>query len=111
MVGHNNDSPAQPTNFIGLNLHRQVTVFEIPGGDTSKASVINGPYLFGEGEDLTPVHLDTVDVNGDGKLDLMVSVKDEQLVFINDNGSFRAMTAEEKTQLAQPAQGGGPVQK
>ena len=111
VVGHNNDSPAQPTNFIGLNLNRQVTVFEIPGGDTSKATVINGPYLFGEGEDLTPVHLDTVDVNGDGKLDLMVSVKDEQLVFINDNGSFRAMTAEEKTQLAQPAQGGGPVQK
>jgi len=109
VVGHNNDSPAQPTSFIGLNLNRQVTVFEIPGGDTSKASVINGPYLFGEGEDLTPVQLDTVDVNGDGKLDLMVSVKDEQLVFINDNGSFRAMTAEEKTQLAQPAQGGGPT--
>jgi hypothetical protein len=108
-VGHNNDSPAQPTSFIGLNLNRQVTVFEIPGGDTSKATVINGPYLFGEGEDLTPVQLDTVDVNGDGKLDLMVSVKDEQLVFINDNGSFRAMTAEEKTQLAQPAQGGGPT--
>lgn len=110
-VGHNNDSPGQPTNFIGLNLNRQVTVFEIPGGDTSKATVINGPYLFGEGEDLTPVHLDTADVNGDGKLDLLVSVKDEQLVFINDNGSFRAMTADEKTQLTQTAQGGGPVQK
>src|SRR6478609_4629894 len=48
VVGHN-DSAAQPSAFIGLNLNRQVTVFEIPGGDTSKAAVINGPYLFGEG--------------------------------------------------------------
>ena len=86
-------------------------MFEIPGGDTSKATVINGPYLFGEGEDLTPVHLDTAGCERRRQIGPDGSVKDEQLVYINDNGSFRAMTAEEKTQLAQPAQGGGPVQK
>jgi hypothetical protein len=102
IVGHN-DSAEQPTKFIGLNLDRQVTVFEIPAGDANKASVINGPYLFGEGEDLTPVHLNTLDVNGDTKPDLIVSVKDEQIVYINDNGSFRAINPDEKALLEQQA--------
>ena len=102
VVGHN-DSAEQPTKFIGLNLNRQVTVFEIPAGDANKASVINGPYLFGEGEDLTPVHLNTLDVNGDAKPDLIVSVKDEQIVYINDNGSFRAINPDEKALLEQQA--------
>jgi hypothetical protein len=104
VVGHN-DSPEQPTKFIGLNLNRQVTVFEIPAGDTDKASVINGPYLFGEGEDLTPVHLSTLDVNGDTHPDLIVSVKEEQIVYINENGSFRAITPEEKALLEQRTAG------
>ena len=107
VVGHN-DSVEQPSNFIALNLNRQVTVFEIPGGDTAKATVINGPYLFGEGEDLTPVHLEVADMNGDGKNDLLVSVKDEELVYINDNNTFRALSADERAKLLTPGSGGGP---
>ena len=105
VVGHA-DSPAQPTHFIALNLNRQISIFEIPGGDTGKAQVITGPYLFGDGEDLTPIHLETKDVNGDGKPDLIVSANAEQVVYINDNGTFRAMTADETIHLEQQAAAG-----
>ena len=59
--------------------------------DSAKASAIVGPYLFGSGEDLTPVQIAAQDVNSDGKPDLVVSVKSEQLIYINDGASFRLM--------------------
>ena len=39
------------------------------------------------------------DVNGDEKPDLTVRVKDERLVYMNENGGFRPITAEELAQL------------
>lgn len=95
------DSELQPTHFIGLNLHRQVSIIVLPAGDISKALVISGPYLFGAGEDLTPVKLRTVDLNNDGKLDLLVNVKNEELAYINDKNSFRPITPEEKAKVEQ----------
>jgi len=100
VVGHN-DSPANPTHFIAINLHRQISVLELPGGDISKAVAITGPYLFGDGEDLTPVHLQLSDMNADGKPDLVVTVKNEELVYINDKGGFRPITDAEKAALEQ----------
>ena len=107
VVGHG-DSTEAPTHFIAVNLNRQVSIIEIPGGDISKATAISGPYLFGDGEDLTPVHLQAEDVNGDGKPDLIVTVKNEQLVYINDKDTFRSITADEKTKLEAPAVGAQP---
>ena len=97
----NGDSAAQPTHFIALNLNRQVSILELPGGDVSKAVAITGPYLFGEGEDLTPIQLRVEDINGDSKLDLLVTVKDEQLAYINDKDTFRPITAAEKAKIEQ----------
>ncbi|HMA36975.1 MAG TPA: VCBS repeat-containing protein [Chloroflexia bacterium] len=95
----NGDSADQPTHFIALNLNRQVSIIELPGGDISKAVAISGPYLFGDGEDLTPVKMQVEDINGDGKPDLLVTVKNEELAYINDKGSFRPITADEKAKL------------
>jgi hypothetical protein len=97
----NGDSPAAPTHFIGMNLNRQVSILELPGGDISKAVAITGPYLFGDGEDLTPVKLLVQDINGDTLPDLLVTVKNEQLAYVNDKGTFRPITADEKTQIEQ----------
>ncbi len=97
----NGDSAAQPTHFIALNLNRQVSILELPGGDVSKAVAITGPYLFGDGEDLTPIQLRVEDINGDSKLDLLVTVKDEQLAYINDKDTFRPITADEKAKIEQ----------
>ena len=82
----------------------------VAGGDTQGASTITGPYLFGANEDLTPVKLAAADLNGDDHPDLLVEVKNEQLVYINDKdkNSFHLMTAEERARLAPGAsQGGG----
>ena len=71
-----------------MNLNRHVTVIEIPGGDSSKSKIYNGPMLIGPGQDLTPVTLTFKDVNADGKLDMIVNVQDTHFVFLNSNGTF-----------------------
>ncbi|HKV59346.1 MAG TPA: VCBS repeat-containing protein [Ktedonobacteraceae bacterium] len=88
-VGHN-DSATNPSHFITENLNSHIVIVEIPGGDTSKAKIYTGPTLIGSGQDLTPVTLTFKDVNGDGKLDMIVSVQGAHFVFLNQNGQFVA---------------------
>lgn len=88
VVGHN-DSPANPSHFIAMNLNRHIIIIEIPGDDPSKSKIYSGPTLLGDGQDLTPVTLTFKDVNGDGKPDMIVNVQDSHFVFINENGGFR----------------------
>jgi hypothetical protein len=90
VVGHN-DSPANPTHFILINLNRHIQIIELPGGDSSHARIYSGPVLFGNGQDLTPITGEVRDVNGDGKPDLIVHIQDQQLVFINDGTQFRPL--------------------
>jgi hypothetical protein len=90
VVGHN-DSPANPTHFILINLNRHVEIIELPGGDSTHARIYSGPVLFGDGQDLTPVTGEVRDVNGDGKPDLIVHIQDQQLIFINDGTQFRPL--------------------
>ena len=97
-VGHN-EAEGVPSHFIAVNLNRRVTVLEMPGGDSAKTTTIVGPYLFGSGEDLTPVQVNAQDVNADAKPDLIVSVKNEQLIYLNDGVAFRLITPEEHAAL------------
>ncbi len=90
VVGHN-DSPANPTHFILINLNRHIQIIELPGGDSTHARIYSGPVLFGDGQDLTPVTGEVRDVNGDGKPDLIVHIQDQQLIFINDGTQFRPL--------------------
>jgi hypothetical protein len=87
VVGHN-DSPSNPSHFIFLNLNRHVVIIEMPGGDTAHARIYSGPTLFGNGQDLTPVTGEFKDVNGDGKLDMIVHIQDQVLVYINNGTQF-----------------------
>ena len=87
VVGHN-DSATNPSHFIFLNLNRHVEIIELPGGDTTHARIYTGPTLFGNGQDLTPVIGVFKDVNGDGKIDLIVQIQDQRLVYINDGTQF-----------------------
>jgi hypothetical protein len=87
VVGHS-DSPTNPSHFIAMNLNRHIVVIEMPGGDPSKARIFNGPTLIGPGQDLVPVTLTFKDVNGDGKIDMIVNVQDSHFVFLNKNGTF-----------------------
>ncbi|NNJ08938.1 hypothetical protein EKD04_001200 [Chloroflexales bacterium ZM16-3] len=94
-----------PTHMIAMNLDRQVVILEIPGGDATKTRALPGPYLFGAGEDLTPVTMRLSDMNGDGTPDLIVRVKDEEMVYINRDGNFSLITAEERQRLVQHGAG------
>jgi FG-GAP repeat len=94
-----NETDGVPSHFIAMNLNRRVTIVEMQGGDPTKVNTIVGPYLFGEGEDLTPVQLSATDLNGDSKADLVVSVKNEQLLYLNDGTSFKLATPEERASI------------
>lgn len=88
VVGHH-DSAAHPSHFIALNLGSHIEIIELPGGDASRAKIYLGPTLIGPGEDLAVVTLTFQDVNGDGKLDMIVSVAGSHFVFLNEEGQFR----------------------
>jgi hypothetical protein len=100
IVGHN-DGAGTPTHFIAMNLNRQVVVIEVPGGDPSKIRTLTGPYLFGAGEDKTPVLLRFDDLNHDGSKDLIVNVKNEEIVYLNKGSEFQPISPEERVQLTQ----------
>jgi hypothetical protein len=98
VVGHN-DSPSNPSHFIFMNLNRHIVIIEFPGGDPSHARIYSGPTLFGNGQDLTPVTAEFVDVNGDGKPDMIVKIQDQRLVYINDGTQFRPLQPGEQVNL------------
>ncbi len=83
VVGHN-DSAANPSHFIAVNLHGQIIIFELPGGDPSKSIDYIGPDLVGPSEDLLPVTLTFQDVNHDGAVDMLVHVSDKTFPFCNN---------------------------
>jgi len=100
-VGHVGEVEGRPTRFVGLNIDRQVVVLELPGGDSTQVRNLPGPYLFGADEDLTPVLLSLQDMDGDGLDDLIVDVRNEQIVYLNRDGGFRLPTSEEQSRLVQ----------
>ena len=99
-VGHESAS-GLPSHFVAMNVERRVIILEMPGGDATQTRTIVGPYLFGAGEDLTPVLLRFADINDDQLPDMLVNVKQEEMVYINDlaSNTFRIITAEELAQL------------
>ncbi len=98
-VGHNETGPNAKTLLIAQNLKGQVCIIEIPGGDPTQTRVIVGPQLFGKGRDLIPIRLSTEDVNGDGQPDLIATVQDQKLIYINEKGNFRPITEPERAKL------------
>ncbi|MCX7859530.1 MAG: hypothetical protein N2385_05545 [Chloroflexus sp.] len=88
-----------PTRLIAMNLDRQVLILEIPGGDVSKTRTLIGPYLVGANEDLTPITMRLADLNGDALPDLIVGIKNEEIVYLNRGDSFGLVTAEERQQI------------
>lgn len=97
-VGHD-EAEGRPTHLMAINLNRQATIIELPGGDSAKARTIAGPYLFGAGEDLTPLLISLRDMDGDGTVDLLLDVRNEQIVYLNKDGTFRLPAPAEQSVL------------
>ena len=88
VVGHS-DSTDHPTHFVAINLNSHITIFEIPGGEVAKARIYSGPTLFSDNGNLTPVTLEFRDVNGDGRVDMIVHIGDQQIIYLNDGTQFK----------------------
>jgi hypothetical protein len=74
VVGHN-DSVQHPSHFTAENNNGQIIVIELPGGNVSKARIYQIETVPGNAGN-PPVKLMFQDVNGDGKLDMIVQIGD-----------------------------------
>ena len=97
-VGHNEQTGSK-SHFIALNLNRHIEIIEISGGDAGHTKIYTGPQLYNAGDELMPVTLHFLDVNGDHKPDMVVTFSESRVVFINENGSFRPMLPSERSKI------------
>ncbi len=88
VVGHA-DSTDHPTHFIFLNLKGRVVIIELPGGNIAHARIYNGPAIIGDNPEQIPATAEFQDVNGDGRIDLIVHVGNQQFIYINDGTQFK----------------------
>ena len=86
VVGHN-DSEANPSHFIAINLNSRIEIIEFPGGDALHARIYTGPQLYGPDDALVPVTLRFVDVNNDHKPDMLILFQASTIVYLNDQSS------------------------
>jgi hypothetical protein len=100
-VGHGEEG-GQPTHLMALNLHGQISVLELPGGDAAAVRAIEGPYLFGADSPYVVPHLGLEDLTGDGQADLLLQVREEVVMYVNENGLFRLITPVERAHLVLP---------
>ncbi len=85
-VGHKDDAN-HPTHFIFLNLHCNIQIIEIQGGDPARTRIFNGPTLYGPGCDTVPVWGEIK--TEQGKRNLIVHIQDQQIEFVNDGQTFQ----------------------
>jgi hypothetical protein len=88
VVGHA-DSSDHPSHFLFLNLHGQVLIIELPAGNPAHARTYVGPTLLTDHASSVPVTGEFKDVNGDGKIDLIVHIGDQRLIYLNDGTQFK----------------------
>ena len=88
VVGHS-DSTGHPTHFIFENLAGHVVIIEIPGGNIAHARIYSGPTLFSDGAGQIPVTAEFTDVNGDGRVDIVLHIQDQRIVYLNDGTQFK----------------------
>jgi len=82
------DNAAHPTHFIFENLNTHIIFIEIPGGDIAKAKIYSVEVIHGNGADDTPVTATFADVNGDSKIDVIVNIGDQSIVYLNTGTGF-----------------------
>jgi hypothetical protein len=87
VVGHS-DSTDHPTHFIFLNLSGHVLIIELPGGDSAHARIYSGPQIFADDPASVPVTGEFKDL-GNGKIDLIVHIGAEQIIYMNDGTQFK----------------------
>lgn len=88
VVGHS-DSTDHPTHFIFLNLNGHVEIIELPGGDSAHAKIYSTGQIYADNAASIPVTGEFKDINGDGKIDMIVHIGDQRIVYLNDGTQFK----------------------
>ena len=88
VVGHS-DSTDHPTHFIFENLAGHVVIIELPGGNIAHARIYSGPTLFSDSAGHIPVTAEFTDVNNDGRIDMVLHIQDQRIVYLNDGTQFK----------------------
>lgn len=88
-VGHNHDSLLHKTHFTFENLNGHIFFVEFPAGDISKARVYDVFTLLGDDKANWPVTAEFKDVNGDGRIDILIHIQDQTIVYLNDGTGFK----------------------
>lgn len=78
-----------PTHFIAINLNGQTEVIVCPASNCTKAVVYLGPRLFGDGSASVPVTVSFQDIAHNGKLDMIMHVGDQQIIYLNFGTQFK----------------------
>lgn len=97
-VGHG-DERLGPTVIETRNINGQISVLVFPAGNANQVNVLDGPYLVGPDAPYEVARPMVQDMNGDTHVDLLVEVRGELVVYINERGTFRLMTVEERADL------------
>lgn len=93
------DSAAHPSHFLALNLHGQTVIIEFPAGNPARAREFTLPDMPGPNEDQVVVTLRFLDVNRNGRPDMIITAGGMQTFLVNDAGTFRPPTPGEQQQI------------
>jgi hypothetical protein len=88
VVGHA-DSTDHPTHFIFENLKGHVMIIELPAGNGAHAHIYSGPTIYSDNADLIPVTGEFQDTDGDGKVDMIVHIGNQRIIYVNDGTQFK----------------------
>jgi hypothetical protein len=102
-VGHGEEQ-GLPSHLRAVNLHGQVVVVEFPGGDVARTTVLAGPQLVGGDATYVAPKLAVRDLNDDGHVDLLLTLKGEMVVYLNQDGAFQPPSPEALAALRRGAQ-------
>ncbi len=82
-----------PSHFIALNLHDQIEILELPGGDATHIRIYQGPRLYGPNADLIPVTLSFVRGSNPKYPDMLVQFQGTHVLFRNVHGTFEMVNS------------------
>jgi hypothetical protein len=89
VLGIDGDSAAHKSHLIFQNLNGEVVFIVIPAGNLTKSVVYPVARLYGDDAASWPVTAKFEDVNNDGKMDIVIEVDNQQIVYLGTGTGFK----------------------
>ncbi len=89
VLGIDHDNASHPSHLIFQNLNGHVVFIVIPAGDISQARIYSVTTLFGPDASSTPVTASFQDLGHTGKLDILIHIGNQTIVYLNTGNGFK----------------------